>query len=251
MSSESAARVLVEPLAALLPQPPAPDPGPRKRLRGDARRAAIIDAAVAAFAEHGFSVSTRDLAARMNVTQALLYRYFPSKDAIVDAVIDRFARRRWPSSFAVDLIEGDGPLEERLTTFFLVYIDNVPPDGLRLFVRAALDGVDIATRFGPAQTEDVLRPIIIAARRELDLPDLDARPMIRGEREIAMTIHSSVAWLLYRRYIFGAAIPDSPEELVRLRVRMFLAGGLAACRELHENEPPTTLGIRQLRPSLS
>lgn len=226
------------------------DAGPRRRLRGESRRAAIIDAAVTAFADQGFGVSTRDLASRMQVTQALLYRYFPSKVAIVHAVIERFARRRWPPGFATELVEGDGALDERLTSFFLAYIENVPADGLRLFVRAALDGVEIGTRFGPAQNEDVLRPVVAAMRRELDLPGLEVRPMIRGEREIAVSIHSSITWLLYRRFIFGVAIPDAPEDLVRLRVRVFLPGALAELRSVHEQDAPAGLKVEQLRPAL-
>lgn len=245
------ARVLTQPdPVAKTPEIEDADRAPRRRLRGEARRAAIIDAAVAAFADQGFGVSTRDLAGRMGVTQALLYRYFPSKDAIVEAVIERFARRRWPADFAVDLVDGDGPLEDRMTAFFLVYIDNVPSDGLRLFVRAALDGIEIGTRFGPAQTEDVLRPVVVAMRRALGLAGLDERPMLRGEREIAMTIHSSIAWLLYRRFIFKTAIPDSPVDLVRLRVRTALPGALAELRAMHGDDAPAGLKVEQLRPIL-
>ena len=228
--------------------PSAPSPEPRRRLRGDARRAAIIDAAVSAFAQHGFQVSTRELAARLGVTQALLYRYFPSKEAIIDAVIERFARRRWPSDHAQSLINGPGTLEERLVTFYVIYIDNVPADGLRLFLRASLDGEVIGTRFGPLLTEDVLRPVVAALRRESDLPSIEIQAMINGERELAMSLHGSVVWLLYRRHIFSTPIPDSPADLIRLRVRAFLPGGLSEFKALHGEHVLEPFAIPYARP---
>lgn len=52
------------------------------------RRQQILDSAIACFAEHGFGVRTRELTKRIGVSQPLLYRYFPSKDAVIEAVIE-------------------------------------------------------------------------------------------------------------------------------------------------------------------
>jgi TetR/AcrR family transcriptional regulator len=56
----------------------------------DQTRARIIEAAVAAFAEHGFAASsTRDIAARAGVTQGLVSYHFTSKDELWRAAADR------------------------------------------------------------------------------------------------------------------------------------------------------------------
>lgn len=58
--------------------------------KAEATRTALLDAAEACFAEHGFrGASTRSISARAGVTQPLLAHYFGSKDALFDCVLDR------------------------------------------------------------------------------------------------------------------------------------------------------------------
>lgn len=55
-----------------------------------ARRATIVEAASASFAEHGYERSSlRDIAARANVTHAALLRHFASKDDLLLAALAR------------------------------------------------------------------------------------------------------------------------------------------------------------------
>ena len=59
----------------------------RQRLTGEERREAIILAVVPVFAEKGFhGATTKDLAKAANVSEALLYRHFPSKQELFDAI---------------------------------------------------------------------------------------------------------------------------------------------------------------------
>ena len=61
----------------------APAP-PRRRMSPEDRKEAIVSAAVELFAENGFDGSTRDLARGAGITQPLLYRYFPSKESLIE-----------------------------------------------------------------------------------------------------------------------------------------------------------------------
>ena len=57
---------------------------PGRTERGDATRAALFEAAVLLMGEQGFEATTlRQIAAQAGVTHAVLYRYFPSKRAVV------------------------------------------------------------------------------------------------------------------------------------------------------------------------
>lgn len=59
------------------------------------RRKAILDAALDAFADRGFQgTSVREIARAVGVNEATLYHYFPSKAAILDALIDQLLARR-------------------------------------------------------------------------------------------------------------------------------------------------------------
>ena len=60
-----------------------------RRLPAEARRAQILREAARLFASHGFKgTTTRDVAAGAGITEAALYRYFPSKEAMYAAILD-------------------------------------------------------------------------------------------------------------------------------------------------------------------
>jgi AcrR family transcriptional regulator len=64
-----------------------------RRLPSRQRRDAIVDAVKGAFAEKGFDgATTRELARAAGVSEALLYRYFPSKDSLYAAMLEACAR---------------------------------------------------------------------------------------------------------------------------------------------------------------
>lgn len=44
--------------------------------------------AIRYFAEFGFAASTRGLARRAGITQPLLYRYFPTKDQLIQRLFE-------------------------------------------------------------------------------------------------------------------------------------------------------------------
>jgi AcrR family transcriptional regulator len=61
----------------------------RPRRPAAERRRQILAAARALFAERGFhATTTRDLAAAADINDALIYRYFPDKQAILAALVD-------------------------------------------------------------------------------------------------------------------------------------------------------------------
>ena len=54
------------------------------------RRDQILDAAMQCFASAGFrGTTTRQIASRVGITEAALYRHFPSKEALYDAIVAR------------------------------------------------------------------------------------------------------------------------------------------------------------------
>lgn len=103
------------------------DRQPRRRLDPDARRAAIIDAAAQAFVEQSYiEVTVSAIAARAGASEALLYRYFASKDDLyaqivrlaIDDLIDRQAA-------ALDALPAGVPVRDRLREATLVYLDHI------------------------------------------------------------------------------------------------------------------------------
>ncbi|HEM45953.1 MAG TPA: TetR/AcrR family transcriptional regulator [Alphaproteobacteria bacterium] len=92
-----------------------------KRLPEGAREKAVVEAAADFFAEHGFSGSTRALARQLGVTQALLYRYFPSKGALIERVFESVFLERWDPGWTGLLTDRSRPLQHRISAFYQAY----------------------------------------------------------------------------------------------------------------------------------
>ncbi len=75
-------------------------PLPRRRLPRNEREKLIVEESIRFFAEVGFEGQTRALAARLGVTQPLLYRYFPDKDSLIDRVYTEVFLESWEESWS-------------------------------------------------------------------------------------------------------------------------------------------------------
>jgi TetR/AcrR family transcriptional regulator len=63
---------------------------PRPYVRGEERRASILEAAAALFAQHGFAgTTTRRIAAAAGTTETVLFRHFPTKDGLYASILER------------------------------------------------------------------------------------------------------------------------------------------------------------------
>ena len=70
---------------------PSPSPpGPKFRRRAEARPDEVLDAAMALFIENGFAATrVDDIARRAGLSKGALYLYFPSKEAVLEALVRR------------------------------------------------------------------------------------------------------------------------------------------------------------------
>jgi len=66
----------------------------RRQARGQRRIDLLLDVAALVFAEVGFDAATTNaIAARAGISPGSLYQFFPNKDAIAEALADRFVER--------------------------------------------------------------------------------------------------------------------------------------------------------------
>jgi len=69
-------------------------PPRRRQARGQRRIDLLLDVAALVFAEVGFEAATTNvIAARAGISPGSLYQFFPNKDAIAEALADRFVAR--------------------------------------------------------------------------------------------------------------------------------------------------------------
>jgi AcrR family transcriptional regulator len=198
----------------------------RKRLDPRRREEEIVEGAVLYFSEVGFGGGMRDLAARLGISHALLFRYFPTKEALVDRVYDRIFLSRWSPAWDVLLEDRSLSLSERLTRFYTQYlaaIDN--PSWVRTFVYAGLAGVNINQRYLRLIERKVISPVA----RELEkLAGRSSGSPSENALELSWGLHGEIFYLAIRRWIYGARVPADIEGFAALMVKKFLDGAPAA-----------------------
>jgi len=111
------------------------------RLPGPERRESILAAAQGLFASKGFhGVSVDEIARAVNVSPAILYRHFASKQSLYDAVLEEFSCRR--QSYVDTIVNHGTRFEDALAGMTQVYLSNIAanPDILKIELHSLLEG---------------------------------------------------------------------------------------------------------------
>jgi len=200
---------------------------PRRRLDNAVRERQILDQAVQFFAENGFNAQMRDLARSIGVTHALLYHYFPTKQALIDRVYLEVFEGRWKSDWERLLDDPDIPVEEKFVRFYSDYIRTVlTHDFVRILVFSGLSDRTITDRFFDLLQKRLFPRLIRETRRNRGLISR-ARPTTR-EVEMLMGLHGGFFYIGMRQWVYqhGVQLQQPPGEvdsaLVRDRVRGYL-----------------------------
>ena len=110
------------------------------RLPGPERRDTILKAAQRLFAEKGYhGVSIDEIAREVDVSPAILYRHFKSKQILYTAVLQEMSAQR--ESYVQTVINSGTSFEDVLTGMTQVYIKSIEenPDLLRIELQSLLD----------------------------------------------------------------------------------------------------------------
>lgn len=199
----------------------------RKRLQPEDRERRILDGAISFFAEVGFEGSTRELAARIGVTQPLLYRYFPTKEVLLDRVYSEVYLGKWDPRWESQIVDRSVPLEERLRRFYVEYARVIITyEWVRLFMFAGLKGLDFNTRYLEFLRVAIFDRVVREMRASHRLPD-DGPPR-SNEIELVWGLHASIFYLGIRRWVYRLPTPADQEADIALRVAAFLHGAPAA-----------------------
>ena len=108
---------------------------PRFQRRKEKRPAEITQAALAAFAEHGYAATrVDDVAKRAGVSKGLLYLYFKTKEELFKAVIRSVIVPRI-DALKTDIADTELSAEQFLRGPFLDFIKKLPDSPARIVVR--------------------------------------------------------------------------------------------------------------------
>lgn len=198
-------------------------PAPRTRLDPAVREKMILDAAVEFFAEHGFAGQTKELAARIGVSQGLIFRYFDTKQTLVERVYERVFLERWSPLWERELKDRAVAFPARMERFYRAYLDAVDAEQwMRVAMFASLAGHDITNRYIQTHIEPVLEIILKEANAYCGRPD--DGPVGPLDREHAWHLHSAFIYYLVRKHIHRLPVLEDKAALVTRLVTAFIAG---------------------------
>src|SRR5512141_2210884 len=182
--------------------------GVARRLGRPERERQIVDGAIRFFAERGFEGNTRELAARLGITQPLLYRYFPTKQGLVERVYREVFLRRWNPAWETLLADRTRTLGERLRLIYGAYVRVIfNYEWVRIFMFAGLRGGDINRRYLRIVRDHLFLPICRELRAEAGLPTLERLPVTEGELEACWRMHGGFYYMAIRKWVYQLPIP--------------------------------------------
>ena len=188
---------------------------------GRERQASIIIAAASLFAQKGFNgTTTRAIARTAGISEALLFKYFPTKRALYAAII---AAKSQLSQLMASIEEAADKRDDvrvfTLIAGFRIHRGS-DPSLLRLLLFSALEGHELSDMFFRNRHRvfyEFLAGYI--ARRTRDGVFRKVDPLLAAQSFIGMIVYHR---LLHD--IFGVPAHCSPEEAVAGYVDVFLEG---------------------------
>lgn len=205
----------------------------RRRLPRTERERLIVDEAIRFFAEVGFEGQTRALAQRLGVTQPLLYRYFPDKEALIERVYQEVFEGGWDMAWEAVLTDRSRPLADRLHEVYRLYtLENFTYERVRLFMFAGLKDRAIASRYLGFLRDHLFIPLAREVRAMAGL-DVDT-PLSEAEIEVASGLHGAVGYVGLRRWVYETAVEIDVPAAVNALIDAFVDGAPATARSLNK-----------------
>jgi AcrR family transcriptional regulator len=128
-------------------------------MRAEDRRRQIVEVASELFSQRGFNgVTTKEIADRAGVSQAIIFRHFPSKEAIYSAILDNKLKQA-AERIRGRLQDAAGRKDDRAffgsLAFDLLDLYSKDPSLLRLLLFSALEGHDLSRMFYKTMSRQV------------------------------------------------------------------------------------------------
>jgi AcrR family transcriptional regulator len=207
--------------------------GKRKlvRLPRELREQRIIQGAITYFATVGLTGDTRALARGLHITHPLLYRYFGSKEALLERVYEEVFMRRWNPTWETTIKDRKLPLRTRLSLVYNDYARSILSyEWVRIFLFSGLRDAMVHRRILEALRERIFVPICGELRHELGLPGLAEVPPTDEEIELIWGSHSKIFYYGVRKWVYHVRVPDDVSKLIELDLDAFLEGAPAVIR---------------------
>jgi len=174
-------------------------------MTSEARKKLIVAGAIQYFAEVGFDAGTRPLAERLGITQPLIFRYFPNKDDLVQAVYNEVFLSRWQIEWEHLLEDRSIPIRERLIQFYTAYTEVIfTSKWMRIFLLAGLRSLDLNRWYINFVEQRIHRRVCREIRVERGITN--PAPITGLELELYWLFHGGIFYYGIRRYAYSVPI---------------------------------------------
>jgi len=191
------------------------------------RRQQIVDVAAELFSQKGFSgTMTKEIADRVGVSEAIIFRHFESKEALYSAILD-YKVRQTAEQIQEHLKQAESRKDDfaffRTLAFDLLEMYRNDPTLMRLLMFSGLEGHKLSEIFFESTMNEVrmlLRRYVAQRIEDGTFRKID--PIIASRAFGGMIVHQVFVWTLYKDDMerSSAELADQFTELFLTGVRM-------------------------------
>jgi len=164
-----------------------------------------------------------------------LYRYFPTKDDLIERVYKEVYVNQMDPDWSLKLQDRSVPLEQRLIDYYKSYAKVVHRyEWIRIYFFSGLKGNPLNRRYIRVVQEKILKPIGAEIRETCDLPSVKEVPLTPIELERIWVMHGGLFYYAVRKNIYHSNVFDDFEAIVTSTVKVMLEGAKTfSIEELH------------------
>jgi len=192
---------------------------PVTRPGAERRREQIVRAAADSFASRGYrGTTTRDIAERAGITEAALYRYYPSKEALYSAIVDDKMKTPDPTVAVTDAAEArnDRAVLAGLAHEIIRRVRS-DPGFLRILLYTGLEGHELSEPLFASRVRNVrefLANYLAQRAEEGAFRDLD--PGLASHAFLGMILHHLLVREIFgRREVYKQSCEEVDDTFVR------------------------------------
>jgi len=200
------------------------EPARRKRLSAEERKNQIVEVATSLFAKKGFKgTTTREIAARAGISEAVIFRHFSKKEALYTAIINRKCGDKDGQSLLLKALEGkEGREVFREVASHLIGEQKKDPTFLRLLMYSALEEHRLSDIFFQTRGMELIGCLgeHIKGLMEAGLVR-KVDPVVTARAFIGMVLHYSMSQEIYG---FKRYSDITTEEAINTFITIFFEG---------------------------
>lgn len=137
-------------------------------------RSEILDAAADLFDRHGVGVSTAKVAAAAGVSNGTLFNYFPTKQALLDAL---YLELKTDLVTAIGEVDADSPTKEQFRAIWQRWGDWAAANPVKHRVGLLLHNAGLVSTGATDQVDQLFSPIVVALGQAAAAGELAQLPM--------------------------------------------------------------------------